>query len=81
MALTERFENRSIRVSSTNEEGAEVLTLSGSYGSQGINLSIEMLDQAYCDAHKADVEQSITSFLNRFNDVLNSDGLPQVKSD
>lgn len=78
--LMQKDESKSIRVSSVNEDGSEVLVGSASYSNANINLSIDLLDRAYCAAHKDEVRDAITAFMARLNAELAEGGYPIIKT-
>lgn len=78
--LMQKDESKSIRVSSVNEDGSEVLVGSASYSNANINLSIDLLDRAYCAAHKDEVRDAITAFMARLNNELAVSGYPLIKT-
>lgn len=73
-------ENKSIHISSKNENGEDVFSAHANYSTRSINISFEMLNGSYCSENVAEIEEAITAFLGRFNAVLSEDGLPQVKN-
>ena len=78
--LIANHENRSIHISSKNENGEEVLSAHANYSDRSINISFEILNSEYCAANKAEVEEAISAFLGRLNGVLSESELPQVKN-
>jgi len=78
--LTATRENKSIHITSKNAAGEEVFSAHANYSSRSINVSFEMLNEEYCSENGSEVESAITSFLNRLNEILAADELPQVNS-
>ena len=78
MGLTPKRETKSFRESMVNEDGNEVLVCGAQYGSTGVYVSVEFIDQNYCEGHTEEVQEAISSFLPRLNALLEQDNLPII---
>lgn len=56
-----------------------VCAVNGSYSEQNCSITVEVMDHAYCDAHKEEVQSFVSAFVSRVNGLTAEYHLPIIK--
>lgn len=76
--LTPNEISKSIHETVAGPDGKTVLVNNATYSGNSITLTHAMVDQEYCQTHKAEVQEAMSNFLSGLNEVLDDEGFPVI---